>query len=90
MAPMPPLEPLKPMEPLQPMEPMQLQMGDMRMSMGGTVNQESKHQESTPEPASQSAPGQQAKRFCTQCGQEAAAEDRFCGGCGHRLKDVES
>jgi predicted amidophosphoribosyltransferase len=59
---------------------MELQMGNMRMSMGGNEGQ-------TAAPEA-SAPPQKAKRFCTQCGQEAAAEDRFCGGCGHHLKEV--
>ncbi len=25
------------------------------------------------------------KRFCTKCGTEAAADDMFCGSCGHRF-----
>jgi RNA polymerase-binding transcription factor DksA len=27
-------------------------------------------------------------RFCTQCGQAAAAEDRFCAGCGSKLPET--
>ena len=27
-------------------------------------------------------------RFCTQCGQQAHPEDKFCGGCGAALKEV--
>ncbi len=31
---------------------------------------------------------QSAGRFCTQCGQAAGPEDRFCGRCGAALKGI--
>ena len=36
------------------------------------------------------APEEQlATNFCTQCGQQAAADDRFCSNCGTDLETVE-
>ncbi len=80
-----PMQPMQPIEmtPMKPMRmgnmkmglnPMQMQMGDMAMQMGT----------STSNPTSPSSPDA-TRRFCTQCGQAVAPNDRFCGSCGHAL-----
>jgi hypothetical protein len=75
MSPMKPMQPMRPMEPMKPMgmRPMEMRMGDMQMSMGAR------------EKAAEEAKSQETKKFCTQCGKPARADDRFCGNCGHEL-----
>lgn len=29
-------------------------------------------------------------QYCTQCGKQVSAEDRFCRSCGHRLDDEKA
>jgi hypothetical protein len=76
MRPMNPMEPMKPIEPLEPLKPMlsMQPMKPMEMRMGNM------HMSMGSAPQSVSY-----KRFCTQCGREASATDRFCAGCGHRI-----
>ncbi|NJP07828.1 MAG: zinc-ribbon domain-containing protein [Chloroflexaceae bacterium] len=89
MEPMQPMQPMKPMEPMKPMDPMQMQMGDMQMQMNpmrmkmGDMQLEAQPAQPA---AAKPAAIRSAKRFCTQCGQEVAAEDRFCGNCGHQVQ----
>jgi hypothetical protein len=68
--PLPPLPPLKPMSPMEPMAPMRMEMGDMRLEMGGAAT--------STDPTSK-------PRFCSQCGTPVQSKDRFCAQCGHRL-----
>ncbi|HEY0791958.1 MAG TPA: zinc-ribbon domain-containing protein [Chthoniobacterales bacterium] len=75
LEPIPPMEPMKPMAPLRPMPPMEMQLGDMRMSMGGN------------KPVGERKPTEErALRFCTQCGEPVQESDRFCGQCGQPLR----
>ncbi len=37
--------------------------------------------------ARQKSPGNQAKRFCTKCGEPAGISDKFCPSCGGKLRD---
>lgn len=68
MEPMQPMRPMEPMKPMEPMQPMQMSMGNMSMKMG-----------------EESGSGSvRARKFCTQCGNALAPEDRYCGSCGHK------
>ena len=67
-------EPMTPMKPME-MGNMSMSMNPMSMRMGNMSMQMGKEVKST-----------SARRFCTQCGQEVEASDRFCGSCGHQLK----
>lgn len=68
-------------EPMKPMKmgnmsmsfnPMEMRIGDMYLRMSDNSKQES---------------SQSQQNFCTQCGNLVKADDRFCGNCGHKLKD---
>ena len=72
---LPPMPGMKPMESMPPMAPMTMSMGDMHMSMGAPRGPVSPKQLSV----------DSGKRFCTECGREAASGDKFCAGCGKRL-----
>jgi hypothetical protein len=88
---MPPITPMSPMAPMAPMAPMSpMQMGDMQMSANPMAmrmgNMEMRMGNPAAQP-SQAQPSAQARQFCTECGASVAPEDKFCGSCGHRLKD---
>ncbi len=70
-------EPMAPMKPMKPMTMgnMSMSMNPMSMRMGNMSMQMGEEVKSTP-----------TRHFCTQCGQEVEASDRFCGSCGHQLK----
>ena len=80
-------EPMQPMQPIAPMKmgdmemkPGEMRMGSMKMSLHGS--------EPAPSEAPQVLAAEEPRRgrFCTQCGEEAQAEDRFCHACGSRLR----
>lgn len=75
MKPLSPMKPMEPMKPMSPMPPMRMEMGDMRMEMGGA--------DTPTEPGQGQA--QARPRFCSQCGTPVNPDDRFCAQCGHKL-----
>lgn len=87
MKPMEPMKPMKPMEPMKPMRPMKMEMGDMRMSMGGEEGGGGS------KGSSRSSGGgrerESDKRYCTQCGKAVERDDRFCGHCGAKVSPGE-
>jgi NADH pyrophosphatase NudC (nudix superfamily) len=64
----------KPMQPMK-MGNMSMSMNPMSMQMGNMSLNMGEELKSSP------------AAFCTQCGQQVATSDRFCGNCGHQLKD---
>lgn len=70
----PAIEPMNPMKSMEPMNPMKMEMGDMRLEMGGSSASES--------PSS----GSQGARFCSQCGTPIKPTDKFCSQCGHQVR----
>ncbi len=96
MEPMKPMEPMR-MGDME-MRPGEMRMGNMRMSLNDPVGEapsvarsvaESIEPERVEEEAQVLEPSTaqkvETRRFCTQCGQRAQSEDRFCGSCGHPL-----
>lgn len=73
MKPMEPMKPMKPMKPMEAMKPMKMEMGDMRLEMGGSS-------------ARESASAGQGARFCSQCGTPIKSADKFCSQCGHQVR----
>lgn len=66
---------MQPMPPMQPMQPMRMQLGNMQMQMGESIN-----------PLVTQPPNQPvSKLFCSQCGSQVKEDDRFCSHCGHGL-----
>jgi len=101
---MTPLQPMESMEPMKPMRPMQMRMGNMHMSMGTPPSQTERPAPEHPAPERHASehpaplqsggeispqPEISSRRFCTQCGREAAAADRFCARCGHELVPLD-
>lgn len=68
-------EPMTPMKPME-MGNMSMSTNPMSMRMGDMSIQMGKEGKSS-----------SAQRFCTQCGQGVETSDRFCGSCGHQLKN---
>lgn len=69
----------KPIEPMQSMQPMQ--MGNMSMDINSMSMQMGDMSMGVEDPAKTTT----TKQFCSQCGTEAKAGDRFCRSCGHEL-----
>jgi ribosomal protein S27AE len=70
------LEPLKP-----------LQMGDMSMGFNPMEMRMGNMYLRMPDNSKQESSSKSPQNFCTQCGNLVKADDRFCGNCGHQLKD---
>lgn len=68
-------------EPMQPMQPMKMgnmsmDINSMSMQMGNMSLNMNNNKTST-----------SAKVFCSQCGQQAKPNARFCSSCGHKLDE---
>ena len=71
--PNPATQPMQPMQPLK-MRNMSMDINSMKMKMGNmSMGFDNPNQTNV------------TKQFCSQCGTEAKAGDRFCRSCGHEL-----
>ena len=68
-------------EPMPSMQPMQ--MGDMSMDINSMSMKMGDMSMGIKDPAKTTT----TKQFCSQCGTEAKAGDRFCRSCGHELNN---
>ncbi len=80
----PPMAPLPPLAPLPGMAPMEMRMGGGMEARMGNMTLQMNPSPAAPTPAG-STPPDGPRRFCTQCGKEAAPAHRFCGTCGAAL-----
>ena len=78
-------EPMKPMEQMKPMRPMN--MGDMSMNMKPMAMRMGDMYLEMPSHSQGQSSSEMKPSYCTQCGSLVKADDRFCGNCGHQLKD---